>query len=58
MRRPSPPAILQGFPFASPNVPAGMEVLPRKARMGAAYDSSWAREQPARYARFFLGEGA
>ena len=57
MRRPGVPAILQGFPFAAPNVPVGMEVLPRKARMGAAYDSSWAREQPARYARFFIVEG-
>jgi 1-acyl-sn-glycerol-3-phosphate acyltransferase len=25
--------------------------------MGAAYDSSWARRQPARYARFFIVEG-
>ena len=57
MRRVAIPAVLRGFPFAAPNVPAGMEVLPRKARMGAAYDSSWAREQPARYARFFIVEG-
>ena len=57
MRRPSVPAVLRGFPFAAPNVPAGIELLPRKPRMGAAYDSSWAREQPARYARFFIVEG-
>lgn len=57
MRRPAPPAVLQGFPFAAPNVPRGVEVLPGKARRGAAYDSSWAREQPARYARFFIVEG-
>lgn len=57
MRRPGVPAVLRGFPFAAPNVPAGVELLPRKPRMGAAYDSSWAREQPARYARFFIVEG-
>ena len=57
MRRPRLPAVLGGFPFAAPNIPAGMEVVPRKARMGAAYDSSWARQQPARYARFFIVEG-
>lgn len=57
MRRPGTPALLRGFPFAAPNVPLGLEVPPSKARRGAAYDSSWARDQPARYARFFLVEG-
>ncbi len=57
MKRVPVPAALRGFPFAAPNVPLGIEALPRKARMGAAYDSSWAREQPARYARFFIVEG-
>ena len=51
-----PPA-LRSFPFAAGNVPLGVDVLPTRARMGAEYDSSWARQQPARYARFFIVEG-
>ena len=51
------PARLRRFPLAPANVPAGMELLPARPRMGADYDSSWARTQPARYARFFIVEG-
>ena len=51
------PATLRRFPFTAGNVPAGMDLLPTRARMGASYDSSWARDQPARYARFFIVEG-
>lgn len=57
VRRVQVPSALRRFPFSAPHVPLGVEPLPEKARMGAAYDSSWAREQPARYARFFIVEG-
>ena len=45
------------FPFVAPTVPGGVEPLEEEARYGARYDSSWARRQPARYARFFIVEG-
>lgn len=48
---------IRRFPFAAPHVPLGVEPLATRARMGAAYDTAWAREQPARYARFFVVEG-
>ena len=57
MRRLPVPQAVRSFPFAAGNVPVGVDVLPTKARMGAEYDSSWARQQPARYARFFIVEG-
>lgn len=46
-----------GFPWAAPTVPHGFERPTGKVRTGAAYDTSWARKQPARYARFFMVEG-
>lgn len=48
---------LKAFPFRAPTVPGGVELLDEKPKYGASYDSSWARKQPARYARFFLVEG-
>lgn len=51
------PAALRRFPYAAPAVPLGVEPRAERPRTGAAYDSSWAREQPARYARFFIVEG-
>jgi 1-acyl-sn-glycerol-3-phosphate acyltransferase len=49
--------LARGFPYTAPTVPGGVEPLETKAKYGANYDSSWARKQPARYARFFIVEG-
>lgn len=48
---------VRSFPFAAPTVPLGVEPPEREAKYGARYDSSWARKEPARYARFFIVEG-
>lgn len=45
------------FPFSAPDVPRGVEPAPTKARLGAAYDTAWARRFPARLARVVLLEG-
>ena len=45
------------FPFSAPDVPRGVEVLEPKARLGADYDTDWARRLPARAARVALLEG-
>ncbi len=45
------------FPLRAPTVPAGVEPLRQKARLGADYDTEWARSYPARLARVVLVEG-
>lgn len=40
-----------------PTVPDGVRVLERESRIGAAYDTDWARTYPARAARVLLVEG-
>ena len=45
------------FPFSAPDVPHGVEPAPTKARLGADYDTDWARRFPARLARVVLLEG-
>jgi 1-acyl-sn-glycerol-3-phosphate acyltransferase len=46
-----------GFPWSAPEIPQDVEPLPAKVTTGAAYDTEWARREPARYARFFVIEG-
>jgi 1-acyl-sn-glycerol-3-phosphate acyltransferase len=45
-----------GFPFSAPTVPDTVEALPPKHRLGADYETAWARRFPARLARVVLLE--
>ena len=42
------------FPLRAPTTPLGVEPLAEKNRMGADYDTDWARSFPARLARALL----
>jgi 1-acyl-sn-glycerol-3-phosphate acyltransferase len=44
-------------PLRAPTVPAGVEVPPTESKVGANYDTDWARSYPARAARVLLVEG-
>src|SRR3954451_23984981 len=46
-----------GFPYRAPTTPLTVEPLAAEEKLGAHYESDWARKMPARYARFFLTEG-
>jgi len=46
-----------GFPFTAPTVPDTVEPLAPKRRLGADYETDWARRFPARFARVVLLEG-
>jgi 1-acyl-sn-glycerol-3-phosphate acyltransferase len=52
VRRPQLP-----FPFSAPTVPGGVEAPPPARKLGADYDTDWARRFPARMARLALLEG-
>lgn len=45
------------FPLRAPTVPNGVEPRRPKPRLGADYDTDWARSYPARFARVLLVEG-
>lgn len=45
------------FPYAAPTVPGGVDAPPLKKKLGADYDTDWARRFPARLARLALLEG-
>lgn len=45
------------FPFRAPTVPAGVELPAKPKRTGAAYETKWARRQPARIVRALIVEG-
>ncbi|HEX4866855.1 MAG TPA: lysophospholipid acyltransferase family protein [Acidimicrobiales bacterium] len=45
------------FPFSAPTTPGGVEPLPPTKKLGADYDTDWARRFPARLARLALLEG-
>ncbi|MDP1819274.1 MAG: lysophospholipid acyltransferase family protein [Acidimicrobiales bacterium] len=47
----------RSFPFAPPTVPGGVDPPPPTRRLGADYDTDWARRFPARFARLLLLEG-
>lgn len=44
------------FPYAAPTVPGGVEAPPKARKLGADYDTDWARRFPARFARLALLE--
>jgi 1-acyl-sn-glycerol-3-phosphate acyltransferase len=45
------------FPYSAPSTPGGVEPLPPAKKVGADYDTAWARRFPARMARLALLEG-
>ncbi len=55
MKAPSLPRL--PFPFSAPTVPGGVEAPPPTRKLGADYDTDWARRFPARFARLLLLEG-
>ncbi len=46
-----------GFPYRSPNVPKGVVVPKEPSKLGANYDTEWARTPLARAARGLIAEG-
>ncbi len=56
---PSPRALVAKaeFPLRAPTHPLTVEPAKADEKLGAHYDSAWARKLPARYARFFVTEG-
>lgn len=44
------------FPLRAPHTPEGVEPLPTTSKVGADYDTDWARRFPARFARTVLLE--
>jgi 1-acyl-sn-glycerol-3-phosphate acyltransferase len=44
------------FPYTAPTTPGGVEPVPARAKLGADYDTDWARRFPARLARLTLLE--
>ena len=44
------------FPLGTPTWPTSVERPPVEKTTGAAYDTAWARTEPARYVRGFLIE--
>ena len=51
MRLPTHP-----FPYSAPSVPRGVEPPPPTRKLGADYETEWARRFPARFARLVLLE--
>jgi len=46
-----------GFPYRAPSVPKGVEVPREPSKLGANYDTEWARGPVARAARGLIAEG-
>jgi 1-acyl-sn-glycerol-3-phosphate acyltransferase len=46
-----------GFPYRSPSVPKGVEVPAQPSKLGANYDTAWARTPIAQAARAVITEG-
>jgi 1-acyl-sn-glycerol-3-phosphate acyltransferase len=59
LARPSIGAVLRRvpFPLRAPTVPGGVEPQRAVSKVGANYDTDWARSYPARAARVLLVEG-
>jgi 1-acyl-sn-glycerol-3-phosphate acyltransferase len=51
------PTAKLGFPYRAPNVPRGVTVPPAPSRLGADYDTDWARRAPARAGRAAITRG-
>ena len=56
---PKPSTVAKGlsFPYRAPNTPGGVEPLPPKRKLGADFDTGWARKTPARGVRAAWVEG-
>ncbi|HEX9259184.1 MAG TPA: lysophospholipid acyltransferase family protein [Acidimicrobiales bacterium] len=46
-----------GFPYRAPTIPRTLDVPPKPKKVGADFDTEWARKPPARYARAAIIEG-
>ncbi len=46
-----------GFPYRAPTTPRGVSVPPKPSRLGADFETEWAREGPARLARRLITDG-
>ena len=57
VRRAATPLRSYGFPYRPPNVPRGVEVPREESKLGADYDTDWARTPTARAARGLITEG-
>ncbi len=51
------PAKALGFPYRKPSVPKGMVVPPNPDKLGANFDTGWARSAPAKAARAIITNG-
>ena len=51
------PTAKLGFPYRAPTVPRGVEVPPEPSKLGADFDTDWARRAPAKAARAVIGRG-
>ena len=56
-RKAATPLRSYGFPYRAPNVPKGVEVPEEPSKLGADYDTEWARRPLARAARGVITEG-
>lgn len=57
VRRAAMPLRTHGFPYRAPSVPKGVEVPREPSKLGADYDTEWARTPVARAARGVIIEG-
>ena len=57
LQRSLKPARNLGFPYRKPSVPKGVVVPPDPSKLGANFETSWARRGPARAARKVLTNG-
>lgn len=51
------PTAKLGFPYRAPTIPRGVEVPPEPSKLGADYDTDWARRAPAKAARAVIARG-
>jgi 1-acyl-sn-glycerol-3-phosphate acyltransferase len=56
-RKAAKPLRNYGFPYRAPNVPRGVEVPKEPSKLGANYDTKWARTPVATAARAVIAEG-
>lgn len=50
-------ASLPGFPYKAPNWPSTVARTPKRARLGANYDTGWSRTYPVRMVRALILDG-
>ncbi|CAB4900293.1 unannotated protein [freshwater metagenome] len=51
------PLASKGFPYRKPNVPRGVVVPREPSKLGADFETAWARKYPARMSRALLTQG-